>query len=175
MRGQVKGLTRKRKDSSKEVDEKSVTFGKSTKQLTSKKAPLEIQKVTEKTTTKNTETRTKSIKKNTTLDQSTSKSGEKVHNFIFKKLKDSQLYEVSENHSNSQQMVEMVRERVEKTYRAINSAAPKTGGDNADLVGSESKKIANLKVTRKTLINYLKKRYTARVATKMACMFDWSN
>lgn len=32
-----------------------------------------------------------------------------------------------------------------------------------------------MKVTRKTLINYLKKRYTPRVATKMACIFDWSN
>lgn len=36
-------------------------------------------------------------------------------------------------------------------------------------------KIQNLKVTRKTLIAYLRKRYSARVATKMACIFDWSN
>ena len=32
-----------------------------------------------------------------------------------------------------------------------------------------------MKVTRKTLMSYLRKRFTTRVATKMACIFDWSN
>lgn len=32
-----------------------------------------------------------------------------------------------------------------------------------------------MKVTRKTLMTYLRKRFATRVATKMACIFDWSN
>jgi len=35
--------------------------------------------------------------------------------------------------------------------------------------------ILNVKIMRKTLLAYLKKRYTSRLASKMTCIFDWSN
>lgn len=71
---------------------------------------------------------------------------------------------------------------VSKTYKKICKLKEGQGEKDADKGVSEKKimphtieKIQNLKVTRKTLIAYLRKRYSARVATKMACIFDWSN
>ena len=71
---------------------------------------------------------------------------------------------------------------VSKTYKKICKLKEGLGEKDADKGVSEKKimphtieKIQNLKVTRKTLIAYLRKRYSARVATKMACIFDWSN
>ena len=69
---------------------------------------------------------------------------------------------------------------VKDTYRKICASKKEEGeAGGADKGVTEKKnlpeKIHNLKVTRKTLIAYLRRRYSARVATKMACIFDWSN
>lgn len=114
----------------------------------------------------------KSVKKNTmTMDFSTL-SAEEIQNSLYKELKNFSIFKVQENAAPS--APRDLCEDTEATYIAIwNSAkAESEKGDNDKFV---IQRVSNFKVTRKTLISYLRKHYAARVATKMACIFDWSN
>ena len=63
---------------------------------------------------------------------------------------------------------------VKKTYMNIYNCSDDSRIGKKD----ENKDIKNLKnasINKKTLMNYLKKRYTHRLAQKMTALFDWSN
>ena len=95
-----------------------------------------------------------------------------MQNTLYKELKNYRIFEIQENAAPS--APRELSEGTEAKYRAIcNSAKAETDKGDGDKFVIQ--KIGNFKVTRKTLISYLRKHYAARVATKMACIFDWSN
>jgi len=101
-----------------------------------------------------------------------------VQNTLYAKLRNNKIFK--EPDVNSTQANRDLQKCVKDTYKKI-CASKKDEGEKETLDKGVSEKknlpekIHNLKVTRKSLITYLRKRYSARVATKMACIFDWSN
>ena len=118
-----------------------------------------------------------SLKKTGAGDQFQIRNGDEQFNKLYTKLRDYKLFEVHEKERETSQAAQNLQlsQRVEQTYRAICNAAKSEGEKGEAVDKSESKKIGNVKVTKKTLIAYLRKRYTARVATKMVCIFEWGN
>ena len=96
-------------------------------------------------------------------------STEEMQTQLFMKLKNYRIFDEKENTPASQS--QQLRERVEVTYRAICSSVKHKGG-KGEVEQSDSKKIANLKVTKTSFTNYLRKHYAARVAQKMSCILE---
>ena len=63
---------------------------------------------------------------------------------------------------------------VEAVYRNIFSSRDK-GEKNVGKAAAEKLRYQNVKVDRRILVSYLKKRYSSRLAQKLASIFDWSN
>lgn len=91
---------------------------------------------------------------------------------LYKKLQNLKLFQTTDQVAINAQLP--LNEEVEKTYREIYYSREK--GEKEDVKDKgESKQLKNVKMQKKYLLTYLKKRYTNRLAQKFASIFDWSN
>ena len=111
----------------------------------------------------------RNVKKQTTI---ASFEGLSQGERLYKKLQNLKLFQTTDQVAMNAQLP--LNEEVERTYREIYYSREK--GEKEDVKDKgESKQLKNVKMQKKYLLTYLKKRYTNRLAQKFASIFDWSN
>ena len=156
-------------------DEKNVSVGKSTsKILKGKLSAKDEEKI------KHDKPRTKSQEKRDALKRLNRQLpiGFNQHNkasYIYLKLENMKLFDDTEQTSSSIAQ-RWLQHEVEETYRTIYMSVTATNEKGESIEKGEHRgSLKNMKMQKRAVIAYLRKRYTNRLAQKIATMFDWSN